>query len=71
MKRTHKGLIYGFIPVYLDMTDEECPIIEGRNWLCEIVHDIYTPIFGFAIFVRTAIDPEYEPSFPILITGEL
>lgn len=71
MKRTHKGLMFGCVPVFLDMTDQECPSVEGRNLLCEVFLSVAHNIFAVCIFIRTAVDREYEPSFPIQITGEL
>lgn len=71
MKRTHKGLMFGCVPVFLDMTDEYCPSVEGRNFLCEIFLSVAHHIFAICIFLRSAVDPHYEPSFPIQITGEL
>lgn len=71
MKRTHKGLMFGLVPVFLDMSDEECPAVEGRNFVCDIILDIVTPIFGVCIFIMTMVNREYEPAFPIKITGEI
>lgn len=71
MKRTHKGLMFGLVPVFLDMSDAECPAVEGRNFACEILLDIVTPIFGACIFIMTMINREYKPAFPIKITGEI
>lgn len=32
---THKGLFFGFLPVYLDMRDENEPGIMSRHWSFE------------------------------------
>lgn len=71
MNRTHCGLMFGLVPVYLDMSNEDEPVVEARNWFCEILLDIITPVFGACIHLRTMTDMDYEPSFPIKITGEL
>ncbi len=74
-KFTHKGLLYGIVPVFLDMKDEDCPTIAGRNLLCDVLWFFVEPIFAMATFLRSVIDPSYQPSFPIKITeiinGEL
>lgn len=70
-KPTHKGLMFGLVPVYLDMSNEECPCIEARHWILEIPLDICHAIFACCVFVMTAMDANYEPSFPIMITGEV
>lgn len=71
MKRTHKGLMFGLVPVYLDMSEDECPSVQGRNLFFDILLDIVTPIFGMCIFIMTMVNKDYEPSFPITITDEL
>lgn len=69
---THKGLMFGIVPVYIDMHDDECPSIIGRNWFCEYV--LLTPVevlFNVLCMMMTFFNPEYEPTFPITITKEL
>lgn len=68
---THKGLMFGIVPVYLDMTDRECPSVQGRNYFCEIFMDMCEPIFMICVFVRSCFDHEYEPCYPIKLTEEL
>lgn len=56
---THKGLVLGFIPVYLGDIESGCPFIEARylwaEWLIDAVD----------IFVRT-----FDFNLPIKITSE-
>jgi hypothetical protein len=68
--KTHKGLFYGFVPVYLDMTTPDCPGVTGRNVLCEWLLDSGHAIFSFACTCMYLIDPDFEPMFWIKITGE-
>lgn len=71
MNRTHKGLLFGIVPVYLDMTNEQEPIVEVRwSWLDPIA-DICAEIFGLCVAFRQFVDPDYEPMFPIRVTGEI
>ena len=71
MNKTHIGLMFGCVPVYLDMTDDDCPGVEGLFFGCDFMLDIVEPIFGACIFIMSAINPEYEPAFPIKIIKEL
>lgn len=70
-KATHKGQIFGCIPVLLDMTDEQVPGVAPRWFWVEPFFWIAELLFGCAVFLRTMVDPEYEPLFPIKITGEV
>lgn len=70
MSFTHKGLFCGVVPVYLDMTDEDCPLVVERHWLILPLFIATELVFGCCVFVRTLFDAEYEPMFPIKITGE-
>ena len=71
MRRTHKGLMYGLVPVYLDLTDAERPEVEGRFAGCEAMLDVVEVFFGMFTFLMTCIYPYYEPVFPIKITGKV
>lgn len=68
---THKGLLFGFVPVYLDMADKACPSVQGRNWVCEVILDMCEPIFMICVFVRSCFDHDYEPHYPIKLTEKL
>lgn len=71
MKRTHKGLMYGIVPVYLDFTERECPGVEARHWSLEWLLDVVEAMFGLFCMVATTINPTLDPQFPIKITGVL
>ena len=68
---THKGLVFGIVPVYLDMTIEDYPKVEGRFLGCNLLLDIFESLFDLFILVVTSIDPLYEVSYPLTITEEL
>jgi len=68
---THKGLLFGFVPVYCDMADKQCPAVQGRNYVCEVILDMCEPIFMLCVFVRSCFDHDYEPAYPIKLTEEL
>lgn len=71
MKRTHKGFLFGIVPVYLDMTDSDCPGLEVRHWSLTPLLYLCEAIFGICVFLKSMIDIEYEPAFPIKVTGEI
>lgn len=71
LNATHKGIMFGFIPVYLNMDNGECPGVEGRNWFCEFLMDIVIPIYLFIGNCMIRCNPTFEPVFMIKITGEL
>ena len=71
MKRTHKGLMYGVVPCYFDFTDRECPGVEGRVIGCEPLLTICDLLFEVTCYLVTLANPDYEPMFPIKITGVL
>jgi len=68
---THKGWFCGIVPVYLNMNDKECPLIIERHWIFGPLFVMTEWVFGFCILIRTFVDKEYDPMFPIKITGEL
>lgn len=69
-KFTHKGFFCGIVPVYIDMTNEDCPMICERHWSLLPLFMLVELLFGCAVLIRTMSDPDYEPLFPIKITGE-
>lgn len=65
---THKGLLFGFIPVLVDMKAEE--IMVRSKWL-DPVADLAAGIFGICVCIRQIVQPDYEPQFPVKVMGEL
>lgn len=69
-KPTHKGFLFG-VPVYIADLDSEAPQI-GARWSCiEWVLDLMESLFGCYCFVMCSINPEFEPMYPIKVTGEI
>jgi len=67
-RRTHTGSFLG-VPVYLDMTNPDIPTIEGRYLGCDYAIWLMELLFGvFCTFV-SMFNPDFEPLFPIKITG--
>ena len=70
MKFTHKGW-FGICPIYLAAIDTQCPIIDARCFVFEPLLWVSEGVFCLCIWVMLAIDPGYEPNWPLWITGEL
>lgn len=70
MNWTHKGW-FGLCPVYIAELDSGAPIIDPRHWsllpLMAASEWIYTALF----FVMSAVNADYQPAWPIRITGKI
>ena len=66
---THKGW-FGVCPIYLGDIDGDCNVAARHDYL-EWLMDLSEAVMGFAISVKTWLNPDYEPMFPMCITGEL
>ena len=69
--KTHKGLMYCIVPIYIDRTLDPSPGIQGRNLFCDLLLDLADVVFDFAAMCMSYLDPEYEPMFFFKITEEL
>jgi hypothetical protein len=68
---THYGLFCGLVPVYYrDMPPDGC-LMAVRNWWPEWLMDFAEVIFGLCVNFRSAMDPDYDPQYPIKLTGEI
>lgn len=67
---THKGW-FGMCPVYLAGVETDCPDLDVRHWSLAWLLTMSVWMLGSMIWIRTAMDPLYDPEFPIVITGEL
>lgn len=68
-KRTHHGKLFG-IPVYLDMTNPECPSVEAKYKL-DFLLTITEFLFGFYCSVITILNPNFVPMYPFLVGEEI
>ena len=67
---THKGWFL-LCPVYFADLESTAPIVEPR-WACvQWLEDVSLALFDAVVSVRMALDPYFEPSFPLLVTGRL
>lgn len=67
---THKGW-FGICPIYLADVDSDGPRIEPRFMFTGWLIHLSTFIYGSCIWFITSINPEFEPRWPMLITGAL
>lgn len=67
---THKGW-FGVCPVLLAGIDSDGPNVDPRHWSLGLLMDLSEVVFGAYIHLRTSLDQDYEPAWPILVTGEL
>ncbi|SPY08069.1 hypothetical protein [Oligella urethralis] len=65
---THKGIMFGFCPVYLGDLDSEGPNVVVRNWFPDWLFDL-----GYFLDSATRMTLPFndEDPFKILVTGEI
>ena len=67
---THKGW-FGVCPVYFAGLDTESPAVDPRHWLATPLMIASELIFGAIFFVAELVNPEFEASWPLKVTGEV
>jgi len=70
MKYTHKGWFF-LCPIYLNADDEEEMAVEARYEWLEWWFTVNLWIFGTLVLLIELVNPEYEPEFPFIVTGEV
>jgi len=68
---THYGWVFGVVPVMVDMTTPEVPVIDVRHWAFEPLLDVCEAVHAFVAWLVTAVNPDFEPTFAIRLTGEV
>jgi hypothetical protein len=67
---THRGW-FGVCPVYIGDTYTQAPtLVERRAWLRPL-YVFSEALQGLCCAVLSRLDPEFEPGWAIMITGEL
>jgi len=69
-KMTHKGF-FGICPVYFADLDADCPFVDPRHWIFEPLFWLSESVYGLLITVGSMINPDYDPEWPLFVTGEL
>lgn len=67
---THKGW-FGVCPVYIGGLESDAPFLVERHWSALPLMVLSEAMFAGLIAVKTAADPEWEPAWPIRVTGEI
>ncbi len=67
---THKGW-FGICPVYIGGLESDAPLLLERHWTALPLMKLSEAIFAVVIFMKSAANPEWEPAWPICVTGEI
>lgn len=67
---THKGW-FGICPVYFGGLDTEGPIVVERHWSFLPLMMLSEWMYSLCFAAMEFIDPSFEPSWPLRITGEI
>lgn len=70
-KYTHRGLLCGICPVYIGDARSQSPALVERNWVPGWWFDLTQGLFAIYAALQEAVDPAFEPEFPIVITGKI
>jgi hypothetical protein len=68
---THYGWFAGLCPVYVGRPYSAGPDVAARNWVPEWWFDLVEALFGAFCWTASHLNPDFEPGFPIFITGEI
>jgi hypothetical protein len=67
---THKGW-FGLCPVHLGNLEDDAPNIDPRHPMLSPLMDLSEVLFGLMFQIAHAMNPSYEPLFPLRVTGQL
>lgn len=67
---THKGW-FGICPVYFGNPYGSAPLVVERHWCFLPLMMISEWIYGLSFFIISVFIPDYQPAWPLKITGEL
>ena len=67
---THKGW-FGICPVHFANIGSPAPHINPRHWCLEPVMILSEVLFSTYFWLRTTLDPTFDPQWPLQVTGEL
>lgn len=69
-KYTHVGWL-GICPVYVQFGNSQIPLVEARHFIFEPLLAISEAWYTVKFTIMGILYEEYEPMWPIVITGEL
>ena len=67
---THRGW-FGICPVYLGGLDTEGPVVDPRHWTLTPLMMLSEAVYWVVFRCCEAMNPAFEASFPLRITGKL
>lgn len=67
---THKGW-FGICLIYIAELESDEPVIVERHWLFGPLFYASELLYDVCFFLHGMMDPEFEPYFPLRVTGEL
>lgn len=65
------GWFCGLVPVYIDDAYADAPMLVERNWVPVLWFMLIECLYGALIFFATIVNPDYEPMWPIMVTGRI
>lgn len=68
---THTGWFAGLVPVYVGDVDTDCPRVVERNGCPKWWFSLIEGVFIVCCWVTSRTCDDFEPAFPILITGPI
>lgn len=67
---THKGW-FGLCPVYLAAPDSAGADVHERHWVFAPLMWLSLALYGLCFAIAEAMDPLFEPQWPLKVTGQL
>lgn len=67
---THKGWL-GACPVLIGDLDKEDGVLAPRHWILTAWLELMLVIYAGAFLLRKLVDRDYEPAWPLVVTGRI
>lgn len=68
---SHRGWLFGVVPVYLGNLEGAEPLISTRNGVPDFCLDLLQALFDVFCTFAAILVPGFEPEIPIAITGRM
>ncbi|HMA77604.1 MAG TPA: hypothetical protein VKP88_00495 [Candidatus Paceibacterota bacterium] len=65
------GWFCGLAPIYVSLPTDVEAVVAPRHWALAPLLSIVEGLFGVYCLIATTVNPEYEISFPIKLTGHI
>lgn len=67
----YRGWFCGLVPVYVGPLGAASPLVATRNGIPDFALDLVEALFAGFCFVAACLVHDFEPTFPLSITGRL